>query len=575
MEYKMRFYKVILPLLAILSLWSAAAAEPVTKQLAEGITLYQNITTDPALITNVVKVDIANPAVKVRVALAKDAVMDTTVNKGREVVSSITARKGAVVGINADYFPFTGDPSGLCISDGELISETHLGRVIFAMLRDGSVFFDNPSFKANLTMANGVARQIDGINRGRETNQLVVYTPTYGASTLSKYAGTDVIATTEDLPLRAGCPLTLTVTEVKKDAVDTPIPPNGIVISAGGPAASFLAANVAVGDKLNMVFNIQGSSNIDWMQVEQAVAGGPWLVKDGKVNIDANDEAFKPDFVRNTHPRTAIGITPDSKLLIVTVDGRQAISGGITLPKLAEAMKMLGAYQAINLDGGGSTTLSVRGTVVNSPSGGAAAGNPYVGTERAVADMLLVYDAKKNVQPDLPKLKISGMGNEVISGEGTQLYLTWGDDDQMFTEDQMSKVVWGTVSGIGFIDQKGFFNPIKAKKGTIDAFYGSQKIAIPVTVVGGPTANIAIDSATDKIDPLRSNIKVLVTDANGNRLSDKDVALTITGGTADSISGKTDKNGEFATCVKWDAAAEKRLIKASVDDITYSYSVQK
>lgn len=571
----MRFYRFSLSILAVLTLWTAAAAEPVTKQLAEGITLYQNITTDPALLTNVVKVDIANPAVKVRVALAKDVVMDTTAGKGREVVSSITARKGAVVGVNADYFPFTGDPSGLCIADGELISETHLGRVVFGILRDGNAFFDNPSFKADLTMANGVTRQIDGINRGRDTNQLVVYTPTYGASTLSKYAGTDVIATTEDLPVRAGCPLTLTVTEVKKDALNTPIPPNGIVISAGGPAAYFLASNVAVGDKLTLVLNIQSSSSIDWMQVDQAVAGGPWLVKDGQINIDDNEEAFKPDFVRKTHPRTAIGITPDSKLLIVTVDGRQALSEGLTLPKLAEAMKILGAYQAINLDGGGSTTLSIRGTVVNNPSGGAVAGNPYEGTERAVADMLLVYDEKKSVQPDLPNLKISGIGKEVISGEGAQLYLTWGDDDQMLTEDQMSKVVWGCVSGIGFIDQKGYFTPIKAKKGIIDAFYGSQKVTIPVTVVGGPTAGITIDATCDMIDPLKSDIKVVVTDANGNRLADKDVALTITGGKADSASGKTDKNGEFATSVKWDAAIDKWLIKASVDDVTYNYSVQK
>ncbi|MEN6355528.1 MAG: phosphodiester glycosidase family protein [Armatimonadota bacterium] len=569
----MQYKKIGFIILAILALGTAAISEPVVKDVADGVTLYQDITTQPEPhITNVVKVDLANPAVHVKAAIGKDVVMDTSPNKGREIVSSITARKGAVVGINADFFPFTGDPNGICISDGELISEPAKGRAAFGILRDGHAVFDIPSFDATLTFSSGVSRQIDGINRARETNQLVVYTPTYGESTLSKYKGTDVVATTDELPVRAGCTLNLTVTEIKTDALDTKIPKNGVVLSAGGPAASFLASNVAVGDKLRIVFNIKSACGVDWMQVDQAVGGGPWLVKDGNVYLDYRAEDFKPDFARTTHPRTAIGVTADNKLLLVTVDGRQSLSTGLPLQKLAEAMKILGACQAINLDGGGSTTLSIRGTVVNSPSGGAVAGNPYEGSERSVADMLLVNVDKKTAPPELLKLKISGIGKEITSGEKTQLYLTWGDDDQMLTEEQLSRVVWGSTKGIGFIDQKGFFNPIRMRTGTIDAFYGSQKASIPVMVVGGPPAKIDVAAVNDKLDPRRTKVKITVSDLNGNFLANIDLALTVTGGIASSSAGKTDNNGTYSTDVVWDIT-EKRIIKAAVGDLTSEISV--
>ncbi|MCE5322599.1 phosphodiester glycosidase family protein [bacterium] len=569
----MRYKKIWFIILAILALGTSAFSEPVVKEVADGITLYQDITTEPEpLVTNVVRIDLANPAVHVKAAIGRDMVMDNTPSKGREIVSSITARKGAVIGVNADFFPFNGDPNGICISDGELISEPWNGRPAFGLLRNGLVVFDTPSLNATLTFANGVGRQIDGINRGRETNQLVVYTPTYGDSTLSKFKGTEVVATTDELPVRVGCSLALTVTEINTDVLDTKIPKNGVVISAGGPAASFLAGNVAVGDKLRMVLNIKSASGVDWTQMDQAVGGGPWLIKSGNIYLDYKAENFKNDFARKNHPRTAIGVTSDNKLLIVTVDGRQSFSSGLSLQKLAEAMKILGACQAINLDGGGSTTLSIRGTIVNSPSGGAVAGNPYDGGERAVADMLLVNVEKDAAERELSKLKISGIGKEIESGEKTQLYLTWGNDDQTLTEEQLSRVVWGCTKGIGFIDQNGYFNPIMARTGTIDAFYGDQKVSIPVTVIGGQPAGISISAVNDKLDPRRTKVKATVTDQNGNFLANKDITLTITNGIPNTSAGKTDKNGTYSTDVVWDIT-EKRIVKAVVDEVSSEISV--
>ncbi len=181
----------------LISLASAvgASALEVAKQLAPGVTLYQEINTSPGneLIINAITVDLSQNGVSVKSAIAGDAVSGTDASKGREAVSSMVLRKGALAGINADFFPFTGDPLGICISNGELISEP-AGEIRAAMaIADNKIYFDNPSLSAKFTLSNQISRQIDGINRPRETNQAILYTESYGPYTYGKYKGVDVV----------------------------------------------------------------------------------------------------------------------------------------------------------------------------------------------------------------------------------------------------------------------------------------------------------------------------------------------------------------------------------------------
>ncbi len=86
----------------------------------------------------------------------------------------------------------------------------------------------------------------------------------------------------------------------------------------------------------------------------------------------AREERFRRDIAVGRAPRTAAGITEDGRLLLVTVNGRQpGLSTGMTLEELAGLMLELGARDAVNLDGGGSTTMVIRGRVFNFPSDGA------------------------------------------------------------------------------------------------------------------------------------------------------------------------------------------------------------
>ena len=117
-------------------------------------------------------------------------------------------------------------------------------------------------------------------------------------------------------------------------------------------------------------------------RAEDIVGGVPQLIKNGRIDITWEQEKTTKAFVETRHPRTAVAKLKDGKFLMITVDGRSESSGGIGLQDLAEYLLSLGAVDAMNLDGGGSTTMFLDGKVVNHPSDKEG--------ERKVSDAILV-----------------------------------------------------------------------------------------------------------------------------------------------------------------------------------------
>ncbi len=117
--------------------------------------------------------------------------------------------------------------------------------------------------------------------------------------------------------------------------------------------------------------------------VVHAVAAGPSLVRDGTRYVTIDEEIFFDSPIPNVHPRTAAGITVDGSLLLVVVDGRQSLSRGVNLSDLAGIMLDLGAVNALNLDGGGSSSFVVNGKLLNRPAGET--------TEREVVSAISVF----------------------------------------------------------------------------------------------------------------------------------------------------------------------------------------
>jgi exopolysaccharide biosynthesis protein len=144
-------------------------------------------------------------------------------------------------------------------------------------------------------------------------------------------------------------------------ATGSPAPEEGVLLAArpGTDEAAFVTS-------LTAAETLTISWSVGFDDVRDLVGGGPVLLRDGAVAVGA---CSQPICGRN--PRTAAGITEEGVILLVVVDGRQAgYSGGMTLLELATFMRSLGAVDATNLDGGGSSTVVVQGDVMNRPSDG-------------------------------------------------------------------------------------------------------------------------------------------------------------------------------------------------------------
>jgi hypothetical protein len=104
--------------------------------------------------------------------------------------------------------------------------------------------------------------------------------------------------------------------------------------------------------------------------VLDAVAAGPVLIMNSRIRVTSDQEVFFGTSIPDVHPRTAAGRTSDGDLIVMVVDGRQTVSRGVSLEELALLMLDVGAVEALNLDGGGSSTLVVNGVLLNRPTGG-------------------------------------------------------------------------------------------------------------------------------------------------------------------------------------------------------------
>ena len=218
-------------------------------------------------------------------------------------------------------------------------------------------------------------RAVDGLNRPLEPDELLIFTPKFHRTTLTNPDGIEVV-------VRAN-----RVVAVVDHKGSSEIPEDGYVISAVGKSREWLRARVRKGSKISFSWRlhaIESGDNPDWNRAYGMLGGGPQLIKAGKVAITDKQEKMSATFATDRHPRIAIAKLASGKLLLVTVDGRQSgISAGMSLYMLADLLLELGAVEAMNLDGGGSTTMVIHNKIVNKPSDQTG--------ERPVSDAVLVF----------------------------------------------------------------------------------------------------------------------------------------------------------------------------------------
>ena len=299
---------------------------------------------------------------------------------GRAQTSEIVSRDAsdAIAGVNADFFLFSppGLPTGVHVEDGRLIAGP-IARPALAIDSAGAVRIDTLSSPGWLELPR-YATEITGWNRPL-AGALSLFDAGWGARTDSSTGAVEVIVSSR------GRGVVIAV-DTLPSGVD--IPPDGIVLVAGRAAPALVRTQLAA--LRPGMDTVSTSIALAPFHPRAALGGFPILLRRG-TEVPGLDSAGSASFGPVRHPRTAVGITREGQRhLLVVVDGRQApYSVGMTLRELARLMLALGAEEAINLDGGGSTAMAIARSsrrravrVVNRPSDQQG--------ERAVGNALLV-----------------------------------------------------------------------------------------------------------------------------------------------------------------------------------------
>ncbi|MGB9594849.1 MAG: phosphodiester glycosidase family protein [Candidatus Poribacteria bacterium] len=319
---------------------------------------------------HILKIDRTRNDLKLRAVLAQDKVLG--LSPMSSIITSLNfANERPVAGVNGDFFiieeknSYRGDPIGIHISDGELISEPT--NISFWVDKNGS--FNMGAVKSNIRviLPNGESFEA-GLNKERKDSEIVIYTYRLGDSTKTN-GGIEFILKCEDsnwTTLQVGKKYVGKIIEINK-AGNSIIKSDTIVLSVGENIGEKFN-KLKIGEQIEVVTETQP----DLSEVVTAMGGSPILIQDGKPMIfDQGDR----------HPRTAIGWN-DKYFFMVVVDGRQPLfSVGMSLKELTELMVKLGCTQALNLDGGGSSTFWLGGRVLNSCSDG---------KERPIANALIL-----------------------------------------------------------------------------------------------------------------------------------------------------------------------------------------
>jgi hypothetical protein len=334
---------------------------------------------------NILEIDVTDTTVILETALARDRL-----GGGLERTSALSgriSRSGYVVvgAINGDFYGISQplNPYGFLANSQILNSEYVFGRTFHRSsfgVRDGRTpLVDIINFNGSLIIDDNLTYSISRVNAQRLENNLIVYNAFFGPSTDTNKYGTEVRLQPVS-EISTASPVSMVVREIETGVGNMNIGAGDYILSGHGTASSFLTNYVTIGDTVSLTLGTYP----DLDQVTALIGGGPRIIDQGtRPESFVGHEGMGDAFVNTAHPRTAVGMNKDStKVYFITVDGRQdGFSLGMSLSRMADYLIDFGVYNAVNLDGGGSTTMVVHDVVVNSPS------DP--GGERSVANALL------------------------------------------------------------------------------------------------------------------------------------------------------------------------------------------
>ena len=316
----------------------------IVRLAANGGALKQYSSRVNNITANVVEIPLG--AAKAKVVLANNKIGST------EDLASMASRSGAVAAINGSFFEaYNGrpDPWNPLIVNGKVVHAGDVGSTI-GFTESGTAKIASVRMKVEGGVNDSYQWPNNwyayGFNHTPSSSGAYIFTPERG-STIGFSKGISIIV--------SGGKVTRIAT-----GEDAAIPSNGYVLNFCG-SEEYLATKFNVGDKVSYHVNFTNTGNDNWNDVVQAVGAGPRLVVNGTVSVNPEGEGYtEAKITKNGGARSAIGVKRDGTILLVTVPGA-------TVYQLAGVMHKLGAYNAMNLDGGASSGLWLKGKYITKP----------------------------------------------------------------------------------------------------------------------------------------------------------------------------------------------------------------
>ncbi|MCI9625255.1 MAG: hypothetical protein HFI90_00555 [Clostridia bacterium] len=464
----MKKFSLLLSICMLLVLFTlpAGAAELIsqteTRQtVTSGVELIElkRMTTDGWQNVHIVQADLTNPKLSLSMIYPKSGA-GTLQN-----VAQMADSYGAVAAINSDFFDSKGGGKGSSIGynavGGETISTPPIDAEFASIGLDvmGNVLLEHFNHYIEITAPDGTKEYAQHVNKYNVLGGTTIYTPAWGKQSLGA-SGTKVEVVVEND----------VVTDIRLDKPAVDIPQNGYVIYGDITQTNFLTMKLQVGDKISCDVVIGPNNDMD-----VAIGGSTMLVKNGvRTAITLNSPGRAP--------RSAIGFDATGKqVYFIAVDGRGADESiGMTLNELANFCLDLKLFNALNLDGGGSTQLAVKfkrtdtSTVVNH-----ASQYPYRAVSSAAA---ILTTAQRGV---LESISATAYQDNVFVGTRAGIDVL-GEDELGYDMEIDSSQVKLSFSGVkGRLDGNSFF-PEEPGTATITAEYQGKTATMKLRAIEGP-----------------------------------------------------------------------------------------
>lgn len=430
------------------------------------------------------KVDLKDSYLNVRPLYGRGGTLENI-----QSVTGMALEGGAVAAINADFFQMaSGKPIGLTVQNGKIITSPALRSDMYGM----GIYRGNVpqilvfGFSGVVETRDGDSFPLSGVNKPQyllqssvtsDVYSLQLYTPQWGGQSRGKVEGL------EGRRVEAVV-INDVVESVLEDGEAFSIPPDGFVLAGHGVAGDWMLESLKVGEEIKVSYSLEPGD-----ELISAIGGQSLLVKDGQVPV-----YFDQDIAGN-RSRSAAGYSQDGRYLYFVAVERGPDSRGMTQREIAQYMVTMGVWRAVNLDGGGSTTLVAR------PSGHTevkAVNAPELGTLRRVPTAWGLFTSAP--PGSLLDLILEGPG--VLFSGDTAKYNVFGIDDfyNPIAVD-LEKVEWETNNRGVFIEE-GVLTSGRGGSVKITALLGKVEKTLTVRVLDDKDIEALL------VEPASINIQV-------------------------------------------------------------------